>query len=254
MNRNKLAGQIAKRFISWTVSVLLCVLAVTPSARADAPAAVGADPHYTAAGFFDMHVCNWADRPMFFLLVFSTERFAEVKSVDVIRPDGQLLTSMDLNHYWIAKRKNKPEKRAFMKELPLPPDAMEGWYSAQIVLRNGERDVAKDYVVLYTMLPATGLTPPNGANNVAVPSALKWDPVPGAKYYKVYIRDLWDEAKLIYESKLLTEPRLDLPPGLIKPGGVYAWRVHARDVDQNVLLGDFNHGSFTNEYKFSTAD
>lgn len=189
---------------------------------------------------------------MFFLVVFSTERFNEVKSVDVLRPNGQLLMSMDLSRHRVIKRKKKPEKRSFIEQLSLPPDVTDGWYSARITLHDGEQYLAKDYIIMYTMAPATGLIPPDGAKNVPVPATLKWDPVPGATHYKVYIQDLW-EGKVIHESKLLTNPHFDLPPDLIKPGGNYSWRVHARDVNENVLLGDFNHGSFTGENKFSTA-
>ncbi len=52
---------------------------------------------------------------------------------------------------------------------------------------------------------------------------------------------------------MLTQPRLVLPRGLLKPGGIYAWRVHARDVNENILLGDFNHGSLSAEIQFTTA-
>ncbi|MEJ2106348.1 MAG: hypothetical protein P8X48_03320 [Acidiferrobacteraceae bacterium] len=254
MERNSRAGRFAARFASSTIGALLCALAVAPITYADASVAIGADPHYTRAGFFDMHVCDWTDRPLFFLVVFSTERYAEVKSVDVIRPNGKPLVKMDLSRYRIIKRKNKPEKRAFINKLPLPRDATDGWYSARIALRNGKHYVAKDFVVIYPIPPATGLTPRNGVENIPVPSVLKWNPVPGAKYYKVYIKDEWEGDRLIYKSKLLTKPRLDLPPGILKPGGLYSWRVHARDVNENVLLGDFNHGSFTGETEFSTAE
>jgi len=242
----------AKRSNHMKAFALLCVLCVTPITHADEPATMVANPHYTPAGFFDLHVCNWTDRPMFFLAVFSSERSAEVKSVDVIRPDGRPLMGMNLGRYRIVTRKDKPEKHVFIEQLTLPPDATDGWYSARIALHNGEQHFARDYVILHTMAPATGLIPPDGAKDIPVPTALKWDPVPGASHYKVYIQDLWEGA-LILESKLLSSPRLDLPPGLIKPGGDYIWRVHARDVNENVLLGDFNHGSFTGETRFNTA-
>ncbi len=229
---------------------LLCALGAPPSARADV--AKPADPHYTPAGFFDLHVCHWTDRPMFFLVVFSTERFSEVRRVDVIRPDGGALMSMNLARHRVVPQKDGPEKHAFIEQFLLPPDATDGWYTARITLANGERHSARDYVILHTMAIPTGLTPPDGAQNVPVPAVLQWNPVPGASHYKVYIQDMW-EGTLIHESKLLASPRLDLPPGLIKPGGDYIWRVHARDVDGSVLLGDFNHGSFTGEIRFSTA-
>lgn len=82
---------------------------------------------------------------------------------------------------------------------------------------------------------------------------LAWLAVPGAAHYQVFIKDLWDDGKIIHSSELVTKPRLTLPPGVIKADGSYAWLVHARDVNNHVLLGDFNHGSLSREVKFSTA-
>jgi hypothetical protein len=253
MNQRRNPQKRARHSIFATLNVLLCFLLIAPFTHADVNATNSADPHYTPVGFFDLHVCYWTDRPMFFLVVFSTERFNDIKSVDVLRPNGQLLMSMDLSRHRVILRKNKPEKRSFVEQFSLPPDATDGWYTARIALHNGEQFIAKDYVIMYTMAPATGMIPPDGAENVPVPSELRWNPVPGATHYKVYIKDLW-EGRFIHESKLLTHPRLDLPSGLIKPGGDYSWRVHARDVNENVLLGDFNHGSFTGENKFGTSE
>jgi hypothetical protein len=53
---------------------------------------------------------------------------------------------------------------------------------------------------------------------------------------------------------MLPKPELKLKPGLLKPGGYYSWRVHARDSNGNVLLGDFNHGSLSTPITFSLAE
>ena len=84
-----------------------------------------------------------------------------------------------------------------------------------------------------------------------MPRALTWNRVEGAGYYEVFIRDLWDDNRLIYTSKLLNEPRLELPAGLIRPGGLYSWLVHARDIDRDIRLGDFNRGSMSRPVTFS---
>ena len=67
-----------------------------------------------------------------------------------------------------------------------------------------------------------------------------WKPVPGANFYQVFIRDLWNEDKLIYTSELQTRPELVLPPDLLHKGGMYSWIIHARDTNSHILLGDFN--------------
>ena len=83
-----------------------------------------------------------------------------------------------------------------------------------------------------------------------VPEKLTWEPVPGAGFYQVFIRDLWNDSKLIHTSKLLTRPELELPPGLLQQGGYYSWIIHARDTNSHILLGDFNHGSLNKSATF----
>ena len=75
--------------------------------------------------------------------------------------------------------------------------------------------------------------------------------MPGAQYYQVFIKDLWNGDQVIYTSNILAQPRLPLPPGLLQRGGEYTWRVHARDTNGHILLGDFNHGSLSREVGFS---
>jgi len=67
----------------------------------------------------------------------------------------------------------------------------------------------------------------------------------------VVIKDLWNDEKMVYSSKLLKEPRLVVPSGLLQPGGYYSWLVHARDVNEDPVLGDFNRGSQTDAIEFS---
>jgi hypothetical protein len=84
-----------------------------------------------------------------------------------------------------------------------------------------------------------------------IPTQLSWDPAPGAGYYQVFIRDLWNEDRLIFSSKLLAEPLVQLPAGLLEKGGYYSWIVHARDLNEHFMLGDFNHGSLSPVVTFS---
>lgn len=248
---NKRIGQAAL-LAACTVTLLFCTLSMAPTARADASNA-STDPHYTPAGFFDMHVCNWPDRSMFFMALFSTERFRDIKSIDVFRPDGRPLVSLDLTRYRVLKPENKPEKHVFISETDLPADAADGWYRAQISFEDGQIHHARDYVVIKPMGIVDGITPSQGERDIAIPAQMTWSPVADATYYRVYITDKWDDSKVIYESKLLKEPRLQLPQGLIKPDGFYTWRVQARDVDGDKRLGDFNHGSLSAEFSFTTA-
>lgn len=211
----------------------------------------GDDPHYTDAGFFDIHVCNWPDRPLFLMPLFSTERFSEIERIEIYAPDNSFIAELDLQRFRILKRKGKPEKRVFIRQIDMPDNATDGWYSARVGLSDGTRYQARDYVILSQLPQVLDRFPGNGAVLEQVPAELSWKPVDGAAFYQVFIRDLWNDSRLVYTSKLLQETRLDLPPGLIESGGSYSWVIHARDTNEHGLLGDFNHGSLNRPAIFS---
>jgi len=214
------------------------------------------DPHRNEMGFFDIHVCNWKDRDLFFLSLFSSTRFKEISKIELFLPDGSKLADIGTKRYRqiLDKKKKKPEKRVFITNTDIPKNATNGWYTVRITTTNGKVYTAKDYVLLETMQRATGRIPKQDSEDIAMPKELKWDPIPGARHYQVFIKDMWDGGKLIHSSKLLNESRLKLPKGLLKPGGFYTWQVHSRDVNENVILGDFNHGSLTEVYRFTIAE
>lgn len=209
------------------------------------------DPHYTPAGFFDTHVCNWPDQPRFLMALFSTAQFEQIAKVSVFSPDGRHTGDLDLTLFRAFTTRSGQAKRAFITHLTLPEKAVDGWYRAEIQLRDGSRIEAKDYVIHHFMAHPDGVHPAPDAKEIDATTDLRWNPIPGAKYYKVYLKDIWAGTPAI-ESGLLTEPRFVPPPGTLQPGGEYTWRIHARDTDGNVLLGDFNHGSLGPEIIFAT--
>jgi hypothetical protein len=217
-------------------------------------AADSTDPHYGPAGFFDIHVCNWPGRPLFFMPLFSTARYAEVKSVRIFTPADELLTELDLQRYRTITRDKKPDKRVFIQQLDVPAGAMNGWYTARTTLANGEVYTTQDYVILHDLPQAGGQVPAHEEELAEVPEKLSWEAVPGANFYQVFIRDLWNEDKLIYTSELLTRPELVPPPDLLYKGGMYSWVIHARDTNSHILLGDFNHGSLNKAVTFLLSD
>ncbi len=236
----------------FTLALVCAGAAVAHADPATAPA--GKDPHYTAVGFFDIHVCSWPDRPLFFMALFSSAQYDLIKEVEVLTPGGARLLTLDLARYNVLRKPGKPDKHVFISQTPVARDAENGWYNARITTTDGRVFEARDYVRIAELgQPNTGLNPPDRAQNVAVPRELSWAAIPGASHYKVFIRDMWDGGKMIHESKLLTEPRLVLPDGLLKADGWYMWRVHARDINEDVVLGDFNHGSLGREAEFLTV-
>jgi hypothetical protein len=208
------------------------------------------DPHYTPAGFFDIHVCNWPENPRFLMALFSTQQVDKVAKVSVFAPDGAFVGNIDPTRFRTFKTPSGQAKRAYLDHFDLPEKGVDGWYRAEVVLKDDSRFEARDYVIHQFMAHPTGTRPVPGASDVPVSTELRWDPIPGAQYYEAFVRDDWAGTEAI-SSGLLTEPRFTPPKGLLYPGGMYVWRIHARDSDGNVLLGDFNHGSLSQEMRFS---
>lgn len=211
------------------------------------------DPHRNELGFFDMHICNWADRPLFFKSLFSTTKFNDIEVMTVYSPDGEKVTELDMSKFIHLKRKGKPEKKVFLTDSDLPADSKAGWYTIKVKTKDGKEYSAKDYVVMNRLSRASVLSPADEAEDIEIPKELKWKPVPGATHYKVFMRDGYETTQIL-NSKLLKEPRIKLKPGLLKPGGYYLWKVHARDVNENIILGDFNSGSVNKWMEFTVAD
>jgi len=237
------------------ITLLVIVLHSSQAANASnvIVAAPEDNPHYTKVGFFDVHVCNWPDQPLTLLILFSSYDYDNIAKVEAFTPKGHLVGQLNLSRYRLVQEKDKPEKRVFIKQFDIPKGVGDGWYYAIITMKDGQQYQGKDFVILHKMQMAKNTVPKSGAENISLPTKLTWDPVPGAKFYKVFLNDNWQDTT-IYTSDLLTKPELILPRGLLSPGGYYSWRIHARDVNENVLLGDFNHGSLTRPMTFSVSE
>ena len=210
----------------------------------------GVDKHYSETGFFDIHVCNWPDQPLFFMALFSTDQYAKIRSIEVFTPDNKLLTSIGMKRYRVIKRKNKSDKHVFIKQLEVSDDSLDGRYKARVTLNDGSIDETWDKVIISRMGQANQMEPAHNAEVNLPLTQLKWQAIEGARYYQVFVRDIWDEGKIIFSSKLLEQPFVALPKGLIEADGWYSWKVHARDINEDILLGDFNHGSLSVEHQF----
>jgi hypothetical protein len=232
---------------------LFAGLSMTVSAHA-ADTAAEKDAHYTATGFFDIHLCDWPGQPPFYLALYSTEQFDAVASVHIFDARGDSLGSLDLSRYRIIEKKNKPVKHAFITQFAFQPGAADGWFTAEIRLKDGTRYRAQDRVVHTVMPRVQMMQPKNHAELAALPHELSWEKIAGARFYRVFIRDTWDNDKQIYSSAVINENHLQLPDGLLEPGGSYSWRVHARDVNEDVELGDFNAGSLSVWAEFSIPE
>jgi hypothetical protein len=211
------------------------------------------DPHRNELGFFDLHVCNWPDRPKFYKSLFSSTRFTDIAKMEIFMPDGKWLGQLNLNDYMRIVKKGKPEKRVFLNDIDVPEGAGTGWYDIRVTTNEGKVYHARDYVIMSPMQRVDYVSPADGASDIPMPGELVWKPVAGAAYYQVYVREAFDN-KIVVSSKLLNEPRYVFKPDELKPGGYYTWAVHARDVNEHILLGDFNHGSLSRKFEFSVAE
>jgi len=212
------------------------------------------DTHYTKAGFFDLHVCNWPDKDLFFLAVFSTFVHKNIASVVIFRPDGSELGKFNLQISKVKKTKNNKIKNIVIGKFALGSADSNGWYKAEINLIDGKKIVASDYIKIDSMPIVTNISPGDSTAAIEIPKQLSWQEAPGAGFYKITIRDMWDDGRVIHTSKLLQKTSYNLPTGLIKPGGWYKWLIHVRDVNEDILLGDFNHGSLNTPAFFLTVD
>lgn len=244
---NKKAGSMAN-FVK-SLSIVISFLCTNSYAENFTPAPI-TDPHYTKAGFFDIHVCNWPKRKLFFMALFSTYKYDDVSKIEIYNPEDLKLGEITTDKYKLLYQKGKPEKRVFIKQIQIQQNAINGWYRSIITMKSGMKYEAKDYVVIANLAQAKNLTPEADSELSKIPKKLTWNKIPGAKFYKVFIKDYWTQ-KTLYTSSLLNKPELILPKGLIKKRGEYQWVIHARDVNENVLLGDFNHGSVSKPVSFS---
>lgn len=78
---------------------------------------------------------------------------------------------------------------------------------------------ARDHAVKKLLPLAGGHQPAAQAQKVPMPTELRWDPVPGARFYQAYVRDEWESERCLLTSKVISGNFLEIPSGLLKPGG-----------------------------------
>ncbi len=112
---------------------------------------------------------------------------------------------------------------------------------------------ARDFVIMTRLAQVSRMQPSGDSKEYDLPITLKWKPVTGSQFYKVFVRDVWT-GKLVYKSKLITGPEIKIPDNNLEPGGYYSWSVHARDTNEHVLLGDFHMGSISKKSFFTVSE
>ena len=241
-------------YYKFTRLLIVCFLAILFLLfTRDSQSATSDDLHYSKAGFFDIHVCNWPNRPLFFMALFSTYNFNDISNIQVFSPDNKIIGELNLKKYRIFTDKKKKEKRVFIKQLEIPTNAKNGWYYTKVNLKDGTTIIPKDYVIIDKLDTAKIASPNIKKELKSIPKSFVLKKIAGAQYYQAFIHDNWD-SKLIYKTKLLNKPEIHIPDNLLKNGGVYTIQIHARDTNEHQLLGDFNHGSLTSKIEFAIAE
>ena len=235
------------------ILIISMFMFIQSTARAENALELDNDPHYNQIGFFDIHICNWPERPNYFKILFSSEKYQQIESMSVYTPDNQLLANLDRTKFRTLKRKNKANKRVYLLDLDVPEIASTGWYKIDIKTKNGSIHHAKDYVIMTRLEKVSDMQPSDDDKEFNLPITLKWKPVAGSQYYQAYVRDAWTE-KLVFRSKLIDTPEIKIPKDKLEPGGDYYWRVHSRDTNEHVLLGDFSMGSMSEKTFFTVAE
>lgn len=236
--------------IKYTICLFLLLLLLTDRVSISEPSK---DPHYSKVGFFDIHVCNWPERPLFFMALFSTYNYKNISSIQIYSSEDKLIGKLNLKKYRLLIDKNKKQKRVFIKQIDIATNDKSGWYYTKVNLKDGTSHSLKDFVIIDKM-GISKISKPNISQELKdIPKSFTLDKITGALYYKAFIRDEWD-SKLIYESKLLSDPKVLVPDKLLKKGGYYSIQVHARDTNEHKLLGDFNHGSLTKKIEFTIKE
>lgn len=239
-----------KVFFVIMVTVLIQFLSY---AQADNSVVLDSDPHKNKLGFFDIHICNWPERQQFFKILFSTEKYDDVVEMEVFDPTGRSLAVLQKNRFKKILRKNKPEKHVFIVDMDLPNSATAGWYSIKVKTTDGQQYTARDFVPMTRIDRVAGMAPSSEEDSFSLPLTLTWSKVPGAGFYRVYIRDVWT-GEMIYTSKLISDNSISLTKEKLLPGGYYSWSVHARDTNEHILLGDFHMGSMSKKAFFNVAE
>ncbi len=235
-------------------TVLVCTL---PSQQAFASNQIHKDWHKDELGFFDIHYCNWPDRTPFLMLVYATHHYNNLDSIKVLTPEDSELGEINQNTYrYLAAKtvngKNIADKKVFITQIPFTKNLTKGTFKAVVTTHSGQIHQYKDEVnVDYIIASAKINYPVDKATEITLTPTLKWQPVDQAKYYQIFIKDNWTGEK-VYASKTLNQTQFTLPKEILKKDGWYAWKVHAKDMDETIQYGDFNAGSLSETITFTT--
>ena len=75
----------------------------------------------------------------------------------------------------------------------------------------------------------SGLYPNEGATVLVDKAIVAFDPIEGVERYRVEIEDEWGNNIFSVET---TSPRLEISPGIVKPGANYYWQVRTLEKDR----------------------
>jgi hypothetical protein len=188
----------------------------------------------------------------FYALITDADGVPEnIEYVEVTFPDG---STKHLLKFW-----NEQDPNYFHSEIYADPSSIPtGTYTFKVRDFEGHEVVAQDTLpsVIDNVLPApTGLSPPDRALLNNTTPTIRWNPVPGATYYRIRIMEPWRLIS-IHWSSALTTTHYTLPLGLLSPNTAYSYRVYAfRDpIDAEIDFYSANQFFSRTNYHFTTGN
>lgn len=158
-----------------------------------------------------------------------------ITSIEVTAPDGTIFNMTDDawlpydRGYWMAARAGDFDST----EIP------SGVYKVKVVPNSGWTIEQGDWIDA-TFLDPPVITYPTEGSTVVQPLTIRWNPVVGAKYYRVLLwNECWNEPVYWFwwndSRKFYTNlPGAKIPLGQLKPNCSYRLRVEARSGSQDL--------------------
>lgn len=151
-----------------------------------------------------------------------------------------------------VKNEKIKDKKVFINQIPLPKNTIKGEFTATVITNNKQVHHYADLMFLDKKVSSAKIDfPANNASKISTTPTLKWIAPENGQYYQIFIKDNWT-GESIYSTKTLYQTEFKVPDNLLKNDDWYAWKVHAKDMDETILYGDFNAGSLSEYHNFTT--
>jgi hypothetical protein len=117
----------------------------------------------------------------------------------------------------------------------------QGTYTFTVTDYDGNTSSFTDTLIVNPLALPSNLSPTNGEYVKNTTPTIKWDEVPEASFYRIFIYKGFDaNAEEPYKSDYITINRYTVPAGVLKEGGSYNYRVSAYREDPAIDLDNMS--------------